>query len=104
MRNLQTYQVSLFQKNQVQIDKMVEELRRLVIRRASAVDGLLGVVISDKDGVPILKASVDQTAVVVDNCFRHQFLSISNTITEQAAKMVLGTTNHILAAFDQYQV
>ncbi len=83
---------------------MVEELRRIVIQKAAAVDGLLGVVISDKEGIPILKAAVDQNAVVLDSCFRHQFLSISNTISEHAGKMCLGNTNHILSSFDHYQV
>lgn len=83
---------------------MVEELRRLVASRASGISGLMAVVISDRDGVPVIKAPVYDNSAVVDQCLRHQFLSIFNTMTEHVTKMGFGETQNVLASFDDYQV
>lgn len=47
----------------------MDELRRLLTQRLDSVPGLLGLVISDRDGVPIIKASVEQSNVI-EHCFR----------------------------------
>jgi mitogen-activated protein kinase kinase 1 interacting protein 1 len=82
----------------------MEDLRRLIVDIASHTNGILGVVISDKDGVPVLKAVVDTSSQIVDSCFRHQFLSVYGTLSEHASKMCLGPTKSIFATFDNYQV
>ena len=48
----------------------MDELRRLLTLRLESVPGLLALVISDHDGVPILKASVEKSNVV-EQCFRY---------------------------------
>ena len=53
----------------------MEELRRLLTQRLEAVPGLLALVVSDRDGVPIIKASVDHNNVI-DNCFRFETLTL----------------------------
>ena len=66
--------------------------------------GLIGIVISDKDGVPVLKVAGDANTPTMEGCFRHQFLSVCSTLQEHALKMCLGPTASITATFDDYQV
>jgi hypothetical protein len=47
----------------------MDELRRLLTQRLDSVSGLLAMVISDRDGVPVIKASIDQSNAI-ENCFR----------------------------------
>ena len=78
------------------------EIRRLITEIATNTTGVVGVVISDKGGVPALKSAIDQN--ILEGCFRHQFLSVFGTLSEHAHKMCLGQTSSIVATFDDYQV
>ena len=49
----------------------MEELQRLLTQRLEGVLGLLALVVSDRDGVPVIKASVDHNNVI-DYCFRFE--------------------------------
>jgi len=82
------------------------ELRQLITEVASNVvgQGLIGVVISDKDGVPVMKVALDSGSQLIEGCFRHQFLSVCSTLSEHANKMCLGPSVSINASFDDYQV
>lgn len=59
---------------------------------------------SDKDGVPVLKAPIENNSPMLDGCFRHHFLSVCSTLSEHALKMCLGPALSITASFDDYQV
>jgi mitogen-activated protein kinase kinase 1 interacting protein 1 len=91
-------------KNLVSFQQIMAELQQLITEIAANTRGVLGVVISDKDGVPVLKAAVDNNSPILDGCFRHQFLSVCSTLSEHANKMCLGPTLSITATFDDYQV
>ena len=65
---------------------MVEELRKLVLEHLASGPGLVALVISDKDGVPILQASTDHSPNV-EVCLRHQFLSSHSLINEASKKI-----------------
>ena len=65
---------------------MVEELRRVLSQHIAEIPGILALVISDKDGVPILQANTDN-AHTVDACLRYQFLS-SHAIVKESSKKV----------------
>ena len=80
------------------------ELRQLIVDIASNTKGVLGLVISDKDGVPVLKTEIVSGNQIVDGCFRNQFLSVYGSMSEHAAKMCLGSTLSIMSTFDDYQV
>jgi len=47
----------------------MDELRRLLTQRLDSIPGLLALVISDRDGVPVIKASIDHSNVI-DQCFK----------------------------------
>ena len=79
------------------------EVRQLINDIASNTKGVLGVVISDREGVPVLKTVIDTGNSIVDRCFRHQFLSVYGSMSEHAAKMCLGSTLSIMSTFDDYQ-
>ena len=81
------------------------EVRQLIADAAATTHGVIGIVISDRDGVPVLKTAVEPTSSpLVDGCFRHQFLSVYSTLSNNSDKMCLGPTVSIMATFDDYQV
>lgn len=80
------------------------ELRQLLTDLAVHTNGLIGIVLSDKDGVPVLKAPIENNSAVLDGCLRHQFLSICGTLSEHARKMCLGAPMSVTATFDDHQV
>lgn len=80
------------------------EVRELLQSIASNTIGVLGVIISDKEGVPIIKAVIESNNPIVDGCFRHQFLSVFPSISEHATKMCLGSTKCIIGTFEDYQL
>jgi len=49
--------------------KIMDELRRVLTQRLETVTGLLALVISDRDGVPIIKASSGRSEKI-ELCFR----------------------------------
>ena len=87
----------------VQLSGDMSEVRQLITDVATGTPGVVGVVISDKDGVPVLKAAIESNNLL-EGCFRHQFLSVFGTLSEHGQKMCLGPTSSIMATFDDYQV
>ena len=69
------------------------ELRTLIgeLAHQHIGTGLIGIVISDKDGVPVLKVAGNDSSSTMEGCFRHQFLSVCSTLQEHALKMCLGS-------------
>ena len=82
---------------------MVEELRRVITQRLSETPGLVALVISDKDGVPILQASTEHTPAV-DVCLRYQFLSSNAIISESSKKVELQDMKKSLMCYSDKQV
>ena len=92
-----------FQLTRLEKGRNMSEVRQLITDVATNTPGVVGVVISDKDGVPVLKAAIESNNLL-EGCFRHQFLSVFGTLSEHAQKMCLGPTSSIMATFDDYQV
>lgn len=67
----------------------------------STVDGLLAIVITDRDGVPLLKVSTDQAPELA---LRHNFLCTFGTAAEQASKIGLKQTRKFICMYQNYQV
>ncbi len=49
--------------------RKMDELRRVLIQRLETVSGLLALVVSDRDGVPIIEASSGRSEKI-ELCFR----------------------------------
>ena len=82
---------------------MVEELRRVLSQHIAEIPGILALVISDKDGVPILQANTDN-AHTVDACLRYQFLSSHAIVKESSKKVQLNGMKKSLVCYKDKQI
>ncbi len=76
-------------------------IRKHINGIVQGVDGLYTVVITDRDGVPLLKTSVDHAP---DVSIRPHMLAMHGLALEQSAKMGLGEVKHVACAYNQYQL
>ncbi|XP_059475832.1 ragulator complex protein LAMTOR3 [Neocloeon triangulifer] len=80
---------------------MVEDMNKYLRRLLSKVDGLYCIIISDRDGVPVLKVSTDDAP---DKAMRTNFLSTFGIATDQGGKLGLGKTKSIICMYENFQV
>jgi len=79
----------------------MEELRKYVSCLLLRVDGLLAIVITDRDGVHLVKAIKDQ---IPEMALRPSYLSTFAMATDQAGKLGVGKNNKIISIYSNYQV
>ncbi|XP_046859375.1 ragulator complex protein LAMTOR3-A-like [Xenia sp. Carnegie-2017] len=80
---------------------MAEKLKKVfdsILRRNS---DFLAAVVTDKDGVPIVKVAQEQ---VPNNVLRGSFLATFASATEQASKLGLSKNKTIVCSFSSFQV
>ena len=82
---------------------MVDEIRRVLVQRLTEIPGIVALVISDKDGVPILQASTDNSPAV-DVCLRYQFLSSNGIVNDSSKKVKLHGMKKSLVCYNDKQV
>jgi len=80
---------------------MAEELKKYFHRLLKMVDGLNAIIISDRDGVPVLKVCGEGTP---DLALRPKFLATFGMATEQASKLGLSANKTIVSIYDNHQV
>ncbi|XP_065342440.1 ragulator complex protein LAMTOR3 [Cloeon dipterum] len=79
---------------------MVEDMNKYLRKLLSKIDGLYCIIISDRDGVPILKVCSDDSP---DKATRTSFLSTFGIATDQGGKLGLGKTKSIICMYENYQ-
>lgn len=81
---------------------VAEEINKFLFHLKQRIEGLHGIIISDRDGVPVVKAvNCDK---VPESSMRPAFLSTFGMATEQASKMGLGKNKSIICVYPHYQV
>jgi len=80
---------------------MVDEMKKCLHSMLSKIDGLYSVVVTDRDGVPILKTSNDKAP---ESALRPSFLSTFGMATDQGSKLGLGRNNVVICLYTNYQV
>lgn len=80
---------------------MAEELRVFFQRLLPTVDGLEGIVIADRDGVPVLEVS---TGLCPPNVLKPVFLGAFSLCSEQAGKIGFGKNRRITTFYSDHQV
>ncbi|CAG7716838.1 unnamed protein product [Allacma fusca] len=80
---------------------MADELRKGLMQILSSSEGLHAIIITDRDGVPILKVNTES---VPELALRMNFLSTFANATEQASKLGMGKNNRIISIYQNYQV
>lgn len=81
---------------------MADDIEEYLHRLVSTVDGLEGVIISDRDGVPVAKAFISSD--IPEAATRPGFLATFSMATEQASKLGLGANKSLVCLYDNFQV
>lgn len=80
---------------------MAEEIKRLIQQLLVKVQGLYCVLITDRDGVPVLKVNNDKAPELA---MKPAFLSTFSLAIDQGSKLGLGKTKTMICTYSQYQV
>ncbi|XP_047469835.1 ragulator complex protein LAMTOR3-like isoform X1 [Penaeus chinensis] len=80
---------------------MVEDMRKFLVELLHRTDNLLGIVITDRDGVQLLKVFKDDAP---DLGMRPAYLSTFGMATDQAGKLGMGKNNKMVCIYGNYQV
>jgi len=80
---------------------MADELRKGLMQILSRFDGLHAILITDRDGVTILKAASETAPELA---LRMNFLSTFGTATDQASKLGMGRNTRIISMYQNFQV
>lgn len=91
---------------------MAAELHKGLHQILQKVDGLYGIILSDRDGVTILKAHVDPPpsspsspgTPFPESILRVNFLATFSTATEQASKLGMGRNEKIISIYQKFQI
>lgn len=81
---------------------MVEEVKRYLHDALKTISGLHAIVISDREGVPLVRV-YDETATDTV-ALRPNFLASAGVAMEQASKFSLGTSKTLVFIMNQNQV
>lgn len=80
---------------------MAEEARKVLQDLLMKVNGLYCIVITDRDGVPVIKAVTDKAP---EQALRPGFISTFGLAIDQGSKLGLGKTETLICSYSQYQV
>ncbi|XP_017775165.1 PREDICTED: ragulator complex protein LAMTOR3-A [Nicrophorus vespilloides] len=78
---------------------MADEVKKVLLQILNKVTGLYCIIISDRDGVPILKVSNDKAPEM-----RPSFISTFGLAIDQGSKLGLGKTKTLICSYAHYQV
>ncbi|XP_056630596.1 ragulator complex protein LAMTOR3-A [Diorhabda sublineata] len=80
---------------------MADEARKFLQDMLNRVNGLHCILISDRDGVPMLKVSNDK---IPEQITKPNFVSTFGLAIDQGSKLGLGKTETLICTYSQYQV
>nr|CAI5831779.1 unnamed protein product [Callosobruchus analis] len=80
---------------------MADDARKFLQDLLSKVNGLYCILITDRDGVPVMKVGTDKTP---EHATRPNFISTFGLAIDQGSKLGLGKTKTLISTYSQYQV
>ncbi|XP_055652736.1 ragulator complex protein LAMTOR3 isoform X1 [Falco peregrinus] len=78
-----------------------QDLKRFLYKKLPSVEGLHAIVVSDRDGVPVIKVANDNAP---EHALRPGFLSTFALATDQGSKLGLSKNKSIICYYNTYQV
>ncbi|XP_010212102.1 PREDICTED: ragulator complex protein LAMTOR3 [Tinamus guttatus] len=78
-----------------------QDLKRFLYKKLPSVEGLHAIVVSDRDGVPVIKVANDNAP---EHALRPGFLSTFALATDQGSKLGLSKNKSIICYYNMYQV
>lgn len=80
---------------------MTEDTKKLFLDIINKISGLYCILVTDRDGVPLLKVGIDKTP---EHATRSSFISTFGLAIDQGSKLGLGKTSTLICSYSQYQV
>lgn len=80
---------------------MAEEVKKLFTDIINKIPGLYCILVTDRDGVPLLKVGTEKTP---EHATRSSFISTFGLAIDQGSKLGLGKTSTLICCCSQYQV
>ncbi|XP_047467943.1 ragulator complex protein LAMTOR3 isoform X1 [Mugil cephalus] len=80
---------------------MADDLKRYLYKQLQSVEGLQAIVVTDRDGVPVIKVANDNAPV---HALRPGFLSTFALATDQGSKLGLSKNKSIISYYNTYQI
>ncbi|KAM7168075.1 ragulator complex protein LAMTOR3 isoform 1-T2 [Macrochelys suwanniensis] len=80
---------------------MADDLKRFLYKKLPSVEGLHAILVSDRDGVPVIKVANDNAP---EHALRPGFLSTFALATDQGSKLGLSKNKSIICYYNTYQV
>ncbi|XP_021967749.1 ragulator complex protein LAMTOR3-A [Folsomia candida] len=78
-----------------------DEMRKALMQILTSIDGLYAIILSDRDGVAIIKVVLESTPELAS---RMNFLSTFGNATDQAGKLGMGKNTKIISMYKKLQV
>uniref|UniRef100_H2SB43 Late endosomal/lysosomal adaptor, MAPK and MTOR activator 3 n=1 Tax=Takifugu rubripes TaxID=31033 RepID=H2SB43_TAKRU len=79
----------------------LQDLKRFLYKQLQSVEGLHAIVVTDRDGVPVVKVANDSAPVPA---LRPGFLSTFALATDQGSKLGLSKNKSIICYYNDYQI
>uniref|UniRef100_A0A3Q1GWW5 Late endosomal/lysosomal adaptor, MAPK and MTOR activator 3 n=1 Tax=Acanthochromis polyacanthus TaxID=80966 RepID=A0A3Q1GWW5_9TELE len=80
---------------------MADDLKKYLYKQLQSVEGLHAIVVTDRDGVPVIKVANDNAPV---HALRPGFLSTFALATDQGSKLGLSKNKSIICYYNTYQI
>ncbi|KAJ0008992.1 hypothetical protein NQD34_016407 [Periophthalmus magnuspinnatus] len=80
---------------------MADDFKRFLYKQLQSVEGLHAIVVTDRDGVPVIKVANDNAPV---HALRPGFLSTFALATDQGSKLGLSKNKSIICYYNTYQI
>ncbi|XP_016095632.1 ragulator complex protein LAMTOR3-like [Sinocyclocheilus grahami] len=80
---------------------MADNLRSYLYKQLPSVEGLHAIVVTDRDGVPVIKVANDNAP---EYALRPAFLSTFALATDQGSKLGLSKNKSIICYYNTYQI
>lgn len=80
---------------------MADDFKRYLYKQLQSVEGLHAIVVTDRDGVPIIKVANDSAPV---HALKPVFLSTFALATDQGSKLGLSKNKSIICYYNTYQI
>ncbi|KAM4625666.1 ragulator complex protein LAMTOR3 [Polymixia lowei] len=80
---------------------MADDLRRYLYKQLPSVEGLQAIVVTDRDGVPVIKVANEHAP---EYALRPGFLSTFALATDQGSKLGLSKNKSIICYYNTYQI
>ncbi|KAK6493274.1 ragulator complex protein LAMTOR3-like [Huso huso] len=80
---------------------VADDLKRYLYKQLPSVEGLHAIVVSDRDGVPVIKVANDNAP---EYALRPGFLSTFALATDQGSKLGLSKNKSIICYYNTYQI